>query len=283
MSRQDTQRLEKLIKEHDDVPILVHSDLFRANLFVEKSVNREQLLRNHLETVEQVIKPENIWIPTFNYQFPKTRFFDMKNAVSEIGPLTEYMRVRWARKRSFDPVFSFVSLEKIPIKEKIEERMIAFGHQTVFSTLVEKHGGVLFYGADFSSATIIHHIEFLSGGPLYRYDKIFDGHILDEEGNRRKIRFVYPVRPLDRQRFFLYYDWSRLIQELKEAGVISSIKKGNVNVAIYAKAYDLAQYWLEKLKDDPYYLLDKRTRSWVEPMVERLGRRFRIEDFEKSI
>ena len=34
--------------------------------------------------------------------------------------------------------------------------------------------------------------------------------------------------------------------------------------------------------EDPYYLLDEKTKKWVMPRVEAMGRRFQINDFEDS-
>jgi len=271
--------LQECLADHKDAPLLIHSDLFKAGVFVEKSMDRDRLLQNHLDTVQSLTDPYNIWIPAFNYQFPKTRLFDIVNTASELGPFDEFMRTTWAKERSLDPIFSFASLKKISISEEIGTKLVAFSHQTAFSTLLKNNGGVLFYGASLSSATVIHHVEFLAGGPLYRYDKVFKGHTVDQDEDRSAIDYIYHVRPMGKH---LDYDWPRLKRDLKNENIIRTVSKNSVDFAIYANASDLAAFWRSKLKEDPLYLLDEESKLWVAPLLDRLGRRFIISDFEKG-
>jgi len=277
MANQYKQQLEKCLSRHSNAPLMVHSDLFRANFFIEKNLNRNKLLKSHCQTLQDLIHPTNLWIPVFNYQFPKIRSFDISYSKSELGPLNEFMRLEWAKERTLDPIFSFASLEPICIETQMNDKLVAFSHQTAFSKLVEKQGGILFYGADISSATIIHHIEILAGYPLYRYDKMFDGVIINRQGTKQEISYKYHVRPLNKH---IDYDWVRLKQDLNKAGLLSTVSKGNIDLAIYLSATDLASFWLEKLGANPFYLLDEASRSWAEPMINQLGRRLEISDFE---
>jgi aminoglycoside 3-N-acetyltransferase len=271
------KELERCLASHGDGPLLVHSDLFRAAVFADKSTDRGQLLRNHRSTVESLVDHDQLWIPAFNYQFPTSRVFDVVNTRAELGPFDEFMRTSWATQRSLDPIFSFSSRTSIRMREKIADELVAFSHQTAFSTLVDEGGGILFYGAALSSATVIHHVEFLSGGPLYRYDKRFDGHVIDRDGGRIPISYVYHVRPMG---MHLDYDWPRIERDLKAEGMVRTVTRNNVDLAIYCRAADLSASWLARLERDPLYLLDQTSRSWVEPRLDDLGRRFVISDFE---
>ena len=47
-----------------------------------------------------------------------------------------------------------------------------------------------------------------------------------------------------------------------------------------ASAKALSDLWVTSLRRDPFSLLDDKTRRWVEPAIEELGRRFVISDFE---
>jgi hypothetical protein len=51
-------------------------------------------------------------------------------------------------------------------------------------------------------------------------------------------------------------------------------------VCRWAPAGDLVRSWVELLAADPLALVDADTRAWVAPMLERLGRRFELSDFE---
>ncbi|MGE3361691.1 MAG: hypothetical protein AB7O92_34155 [Acidimicrobiia bacterium] len=50
----------------------------------------------------------------------------------------------------------------------------------------------------------------------------------------------------------------------------------------WAPARALRTHWVGALTADPLALLDADARAWVEPMLERLGRRFELCDFEPA-
>ena len=151
-----------------------------------------------------------------------------------------------------------------------------FGDDSIFARLIGADGALVFYGAPFHSITLIHHVERLSGGPVYRYDKTFAGTVTDGVNAPREIVLNYHVRPMGRA---LDYDWPRLTADLTEAGVLREVRD-EASVVLVMPAAALTRFWLSAMKTDPLYLLDAQSRSWAAPMFERLGRRFRLEDFE---
>ena len=52
---------------------------------------------------------------------------------------------------------------------------------------------------------------------------------------------------------------------------------------ILIKARPLTFFLKEKISEDPLYLLDQKSRSWIEPYFEKVGRRFLQDDFEKRL
>ena len=75
-------------------------------------------------------------------------------------------------KRSPTPFFSI--LTKIPeIQKSIN---YPFGQNSPFDFLRKNNGSIIFYGTNISSNTFLHYIEALNNnGPLYRYEKKFEG------------------------------------------------------------------------------------------------------------
>ena len=86
--------------------VFIHSDLFRAMIFIKRSADRQQVINNHISYLEYLLSGRNIWFPTFNYQFPKTKIFNPATSVCEIGPLPEFFRQHKAQWRTIDPIFS---------------------------------------------------------------------------------------------------------------------------------------------------------------------------------
>ena len=76
----------------------------------------------------------------------------------------------------------------------------------------------------------------------------------------------------------LDYDWPRLEEEAIERGVLRRLE-GHPEILV-ASARGLSDLWVGEMRQDPFALLDEKTRRWVEPAIEELGRRFVITDFE---
>ena len=91
-----------------------------------------------------------------------------------------------------------------------------------------------------------------------------------------EVVLLYHVRPWG---MGLDYDHPKILSDLADAGACWSWTPGPLQFVI-ASSRDLVKYWTEKLAADPLYLLDSQSRSWVEPMLEKLGRRFELEHFE---
>jgi len=138
-------------------------------------------------------------------------------------------------------------------------------------------GHILLYGVGIESLTAIHYIERLSGGPVYRYDKIFSGSVVNNDQSSN-VNIVYHVRPLGHA---LTYDFQRLAFDLQDEGILRPFRSGP-SQALLISVPELCSYWTDKISGDPLYLLDEKTRSWVAPKLASIGRPFIINDFEKT-
>lgn len=270
-----SRALEVLARLVDDVcgPVLVHSDVFRTSGAFPGVAGREALLSAHTGLLVESAGERPIWMPAFNYDFVQTKAFSVPQDVSQVGVLTEHFRQKIAAWRTPIPVFS-VCGTGVPPEVNIGPLIDPFGADSVFAQLVEQNGSILLYGACIDSCAFIHHAERAAGGPAYRYDKSFVGNVTDQVS--RETKLLYHVRPRGHH---LNYDWSRLERELGENGLLRRFESSRFAVtSIQAGA--LRSFWSNRLAVDPLHLLDRESRAWVEPKLQKLGRAFRLTDFE---
>lgn len=260
-----------------DGPLFVHSDLLGAHCYVGKRLKRHELLATHLNVLEHVAGGRPVWMPCFNYDYTKTRFIDLREAPCQLGPLAEFMRQLPDVWRSTDPVFSVCGNGE-PFGCVPDERQVAFGDRSVFAELYRRDATLLFYGASFSSATAIHYAEFLSGGPIYRYDKVFSGQVIDNDGTKHQLDYVYHVRPWGRD---LDYHWPRITAEAVTDGIIREVRTQGRLSSYVVPIRRLIDYWVAALDRDPFYLLNESSLTWVQPHYQVVGRRFDISEFER--
>jgi len=214
-----------------------------------------------------------LWMPAFNYDFPRTHSFDVKRDESQLGPIPERFRTTAAKWRTPIPIFSASGTGSQPGIEW-KDSTDPFGDESLFSRLVESEGVILYYGDTFHFNTIVHYAERFSGPP-YRYDKIFPGEVIRADGVRSKGNLLYHVRPLG---MGLEYDWAGILTRALAAG--ACVRCEDYPQILAASASSLTDFLVAEMRDDYLALLDAPTRQWVAPMLQKLGRRFVIEDFE---
>ncbi len=255
-------------------PVLVHSDLLRSAGGVAPSRGREGILAAHINLLSSAAGARDVWMPTFNYDFLSTGTFNVEIDPAQVGPLPEYFRTTRAEWRTLVPVFNVAGTGTQPTVPS-SGILDPFGADSIFHQLADRGGSILFYGAGLHSCTFIHHVERFSGGPAYRYDKVFLGSTSHASFSRH-VKLNYHVRPLGHH---LDYDWSRLLGDLERFGRIRRVI-ANRFCAFALEADDLRAFWADRIATDPLYLLDDESRSWVDEKLNLLGRSFEFEDFE---
>ncbi len=268
-------RLSHLLTELGTGPVFVHSDAFRVASLVARTSDKKAYIASHVGLIQEAAGDRGLWVPTFNYDFPRTQSFSVAQTPSELGPITEHFRVEVAEWRTPIPVFSVSGTGPDP-KPEWGHHTDPFGPQSIFARLVAEDGVLLYYGDTFQTNTIVHHAESSAGGgPRYRYDKIFRGNVTMADGRQVDGSLRYHVRPLGSG---LDYDWPRLLEEAIGAGVCVRLRGYPQILASPARA--LVSFWERELRHDPLALLDEKSRTWVAVALEQSGRRFEIGDFE---
>ncbi len=265
-----------LIARMGEGPVFVHSDPFRAARLVGAVRNRDVFLDAHVALLREAAGERPLWLPSFNYDFPSTRVFDVQRSESQLGPIPERFRNTAAEWRTPVPIFSIAGTGEGP-SARFGDETDPFDDSSAFAQLTHRDGVVLYYGNTFHYNTIVHYAERLAGWPVYRYDKIFPGHVIMRDGTTIEGSLRYHVRPMGSG---LEYDWPRLLREAVAEGVCRGLDE--LPEVLAASASGLCDLWSSRMKADPFALLNEETRRWAEPAIEKLGRRFVISDFERE-
>lgn len=269
------EAIQSLVSKAGSGPLLTHADVLRSRAAIMPIIDPNAMLSRHIEALIFIASGRQLFFPTFNYDYLRTRDYRPADDPSQVGPLTEYARRHWAEWRLGAPVFNFVGRGAPPSGVSEDGEIDPFGNDSFFAHLHQANGDVLLYGTSLASMTAIHYVERLSGGPFYRYDKVFQGKI-QKDSCEREVRLVYHCRPMGKN---LEYDFPRLVTEAEEAGVLFRLRCPGSEFGL-VRFGALCNFWLEQLRKNPLYLLDAASREWVGPALERLGRRFELTDFE---
>ena len=255
-------------------PVFVHSDPFRAAALVARSRDKEVLIDAHIALLADAAGSQPLWMPSFNYDFPRTRTFDVANDPSQLGPIPERFRLERAEWRTGIPIFSATGTGDV-LDIEWTECTDPFGPKSLFARLIEADGVILYYGDTFHYNTLVHYAERVAGGPPYRYDKLFRGSVKYADGTAKEGSLNYHVRPLGKG---LDYDWDGLRSRAMQKG--ACVQLGNRPEILASSARSLCEFFVDEMKSDPLALLDDDSKRWIAPELERLGRRFVIDDFE---
>ena len=263
--------------EPQPVPVLVHSDLVEL-LSLARGIGhrprRDNLGRDLLKVLEDLysVDRSSLVFPAFNYDFGKKKVFDVGNDPIQVGSFPESLRTEGLFSRTPVPFFSFLRREAPLFVDPPE--INPFGHGSFFSELADQNGKIVLLGTSINKMTFIHHVESSQeGGPIYRYDKYFEGKVVN--GGRAKHCVVsMHVRP---RGLSIDYDWETIYKALKSSDSLVEDGAGRGNLVIHASR--AKQVLLRKIQNSPLSLLTNDSQKSVASSLA--GReRLRIEDFE---
>ena len=250
---------------------LVNSDI---NYGFKIPFEKHTFLINHLKKLKDLTKDSKLFFPSFNYSFLKNKIYNVNDDKSEVGLLSEFFRLKSSSWRSKVPVYSFSGEVNLDISEN--SIIDPFDKKSFFNFLNCSNSCMIHYGSSFRTTTLIHYVERISNSLDYRYDKIFKGRVINEEGLINEVSLKYHVRPLG---YNLDYDWIKLEKDLIDENILKVFKQGKTKI-MYFSVKELVCYWLHKLNEDSFYFLNQESKKWVLPKLEKLGRKFQIDDFE---
>jgi aminoglycoside 3-N-acetyltransferase len=253
-------------------PYLIHSDAFKTFVFIKeahKSIKAGQdALSLHFNFLCKLFDKSNIILPSFNYDFSKTKIYNVKSTSSQVGSLTNFVLKNNLLQRTKTPIFSF--LTNIP--DLLIEHNFPFSSGSVFDFIHRNDGSIVFYGTEISSCTFLHFVENQYGPPKYRYDKKLIGTITNDHSTNPT--FVeFHVRPFGIK---LDYNWNFLFKLLSDKRVIHRLS----NNFFVIKARDLSNIWGSYFVKNQFDILSIDTKEIIFKKFISVGRRFIQKDFE---
>ena len=217
--------------------------------------------------------------PIYNFDFTNKGKSDFKLNSITTGAFNFFFYKNMAEWQSFDPVFSVCGFGE-PLKSEIYtgKRFTPFGEGSIFETHIDESFNYLSIGIGMAEiATMMHYVETKSvHGPLYRYDKIFQGtHSISNISFNTEV--VMHCRPNGMN---LDYDVSRINKDLIDFGVVRRLPE--IPLSFIGDARNIYRFLLERRNEDPFYFLGSESRRLTQEKLDELGRAFDISDFEES-
>ena len=200
------------------------------------------------------LKIKTMVFPTFTFSYGNHEDFDVRNSKSKMGMLNEYVRKREDSVRSLDPLMSVCVVgEKKELAEVSGDKSLGKG--SFFDRLhKEENVRILFFGAQLGQChTHMHYVEEKLRVP-YRYDKEFEGNIIDYEGNAKPDKHILYVKYRD----VLPSVPPTFEEELIREGLFKKVSVGNSTISCFTEkvAYEKAVEWLSRdincFLEEPY-------------------------------
>jgi aminopeptidase-like protein/aminoglycoside N3'-acetyltransferase len=137
-------------------------------------------------------------LPTFNYDFLKGVPWDIRTSPSQMGALTELMRLDPRARRMFHPIYSMAAIGQHADELASHRSNDCFGETTIFKKFRDWDTKILIIGLEYSkSITFLHHCE-QAAKVDYRFLKEFSGTAIDSEGKPQAVTYTMFVRDVDR-------------------------------------------------------------------------------------
>lgn len=207
----------KLSKHLDSLKIKKNENVFlHTNIagVLQYSINKIKSCNLFLKILKKKIgKNSIIIIPTYNYNFTKSKIYDLKKNFSEVGYFTNYLQKKNLSKQTLDPIFSHLILGgKSNLKTNFLKKINvdAFGENSIFNFLEKNKFKIICFCCSPNRITYLHYLEQKLMVP-YRYKKIFKG------------KFIYKNKK--HEIFYNYFVGKKKIDySIKEENILKILK-----------------------------------------------------------
>lgn len=148
--------------------------------------------------LEIITNDGTLIMPTFNYDFLKGVPWDIRSSPSQMGVMTELVRLDPRAKRMFHPIYSMAAIGRHADELAVHRSNDCFGETTIFKKFRDWDAKILIIGLAYSkSITFLHHCE-QAAKVDYRFLKGFKGTAIDFEGKPHEGEYTMFVRDVDR-------------------------------------------------------------------------------------
>jgi aminoglycoside N3'-acetyltransferase len=240
---------KKLTLLTNQKPLALHIDfigLLRLGLTTEDRLEAFSKFLSYSENSGQAFA-----IPAFTYSFTKNEPFNILNSPSQTGLVTEYLRKTQIPKRTSDGIFSYLIYGKDFVENHFEcSDYESFGKRGIAGEIFAKDGWIGSTGGVFRHATEIHFLEKLLNVE-YRFDKDFEGDVIDIDGSKKSTTIKYFCR----KDLSIRPDFRRFEEDLKKEGLMQIWQFEDIELEIEAvKIRDAYELLKTKIAQDEHYL-----------------------------
>ncbi|ESP90403.1 MULTISPECIES: AAC(3) family N-acetyltransferase [Pseudoalteromonas] len=237
--------------------VFIHSSLFTLGRVSD--VTPRDIPAALLNCFEHVVgKQGNIFMPCFNYDYPRTRNEDLRSQETVLGYWPEWFRNQDQVSRSGHPMFSICGRgpDAQLICRSEQPEFSAFGENSTFERLINSDSVLILQGIGMRVATVVVQIEAMLN-LKYRFNKPFMGEVTLTNGQTVKdnfYHFCFPINNAYRE------DYSQLEQSLLANNIIKKQTLGRSFIyGIRMKA--LYEFIKQLTQKDQYALLNCRPQS----------------------
>jgi len=169
--------------------LYIHTDIG----FGKPLIKRKEFISKLFEAISS-LGVKTLIFPTYTFSFCNHKDYDIKNSKTDMGILNEYARTQNNSFRTKDPLMSVCVIGEVP-EEYYNLSQFSCGIGSAFDIMSKSDENMfLFFGAKPTECfTFLHYIEAVYKVP-YRYNKKFEGNIIDENGLKTKEEyFLYTL------------------------------------------------------------------------------------------
>ena len=239
------------IGANDCETLFIHSDVMFGK--PGHDFKRKNYL-NQIDDIIQSMHVHNLIVPTFTYSFCNHVDYDVRSSRTLMGAYNEYVRKKTDRYRTMDPLLSLSVPGNLAEYFKKYEGEHSLGGGGGLDAVHHMDGvKFLFLGADMGECfTYVHYVEKMLEVP-YRYDQIFEGHVIDMDGNTI-IRRQYMHTQCFGVKLPAKYDYFE--DEMVEKGFVRKKRVGDKFIACINEK-DAYEQIKSKINEDINYFLKK--------------------------
>lgn len=253
------QPLVNLIKNKG---ISIHIDMIGLYKLGKSNEERIKVFKKFLENLKN--NDIDVFIPTYSYSYTKKEIFDIKNSKSDVGLVTDELRKIDYKKRSIDPLFSYLIYSKKDfLNHKIPKDYTSFGKNSLIEYMYKNDFYLGVIGTEIRMLTEIHYLEYLNKEKFnldYRYEKDFFGKTMGLNGKIKDTKVTFFCRNIEKYPNLLS-NFIDMQEDIKKSGLVKTINLSNKLLIHLISFKDLESFLLKQWKKNRFYTtIDKDER-----------------------
>jgi aminoglycoside 3-N-acetyltransferase len=229
------------VDAHKCEALFIHTELSFGIL--NKELKRTELLDIIYDSLCE-LGVKTLIFPTFTFSFANGEEYNVQKSTCKMGMMNEYMRKRNDAIRSLDPMMSVCMIGENRELMKVEGNK-SLGEGSFFDRFHKaENSRIMFFGTEMRQCnTHMHYVEERLRVP-YRYDKEFNGTIIDYDGKeKRKTQILYV-----KYRDILPNVPIAFEEDLIQSGLMKKVKLGKSYISSFKEkaAYEKTVEWLKR-------------------------------------